>query len=240
MASRQTVCWACKGRPDPRPCPERLPAPRSPTEPTVAERRGEPSTEPGTQRSCYPCDKAGTPAHRLTTKSPRDAAPQAEGQARKGLLEGWDGPNFSRTHPGRREGSQPTCPVGKTEPLREGRRPPGVPTSPPLSGAPGSGWWPESRAESPEFGGLRAETGGRGCEDRAGGTHHGGRRSPFQTAGGRFAAGPWLGHHLGREGEGRQAAAAAELAWRSLSPAPPRACYINRRRTMSPNFVVGI
>lgn len=41
-------------------------------------------------------------------------------------------------------------------------------------------------------------------------------------------------------GEGTQAAAAAELAPRSLSPAPPRACYINRRRTMSPNFVVGI
>ena len=41
-------------------------------------------------------------------------------------------------------------------------------------------------------------------------------------------------------GEGTQAAAAAELAPRSLSPAPPRACYINRRGTMSPNFVVGI
>lgn len=41
-------------------------------------------------------------------------------------------------------------------------------------------------------------------------------------------------------GEGTQAAAAAELAPRSLSPAPPRACYINRRGTMSLNFVVGI
>lgn len=41
-------------------------------------------------------------------------------------------------------------------------------------------------------------------------------------------------------GEGTQAAAAAALAPRSLSPAPPRACYINRRGTMSPNFVVGI
>lgn len=41
-------------------------------------------------------------------------------------------------------------------------------------------------------------------------------------------------------GEGTPAAAAAELALRSLSPAPPRASYINRRGTMSPNFVVGI
>ena len=41
-------------------------------------------------------------------------------------------------------------------------------------------------------------------------------------------------------GGGTQAAAAAALAPRSLSPAPPRACYINRRGTMSPNFVVGI
>ena len=41
-------------------------------------------------------------------------------------------------------------------------------------------------------------------------------------------------------GEGTQAAAAAALDPRSLSPAPPRACYINRRGTMSPNFVVGI
>lgn len=78
-----------------------------------------------------------------------------------------------------------------------------------------------------------------GVEGRAERTHHGGRRGPFKAAGGRFAAGPWLGHHLG-EGEGTQAAAAAELAPRSLSPAPPRACYINRRGTMSLNFVVGI
>lgn len=43
-------------------------------------------------------------------------------------------------------------------------------------------------------------------------------------------------------GRGRetQAAAAAELPPRSLSPAPPRACYINQRGTMSLNFVVGI
>lgn len=77
------------------------------------------------------------------------------------------------------------------------------------------------------------------AESRAERTHHGRRRGPFKTAGGRFAAGPWLGHHLG-EGEGMQATAADELARSCQSPAPPRACYINRRRTMSPNFVVGI
>lgn len=39
------------------------------------------------------------------------------------------------------------------------------------------------------------------AESRAERTHLGRRRGPFKTAGGRFAAGPWLGHHLG-EGEG--------------------------------------
>lgn len=37
-------------------------------------------------------------------------------------------------------------------------------------------------------------------EGRAELTHHGGRSGPFQAAGGRFAAGPWLGHHLGEGG----------------------------------------
>lgn len=42
--------------------------------------------------------------------------------------------------------------------------------------------------------------GGPGAEGRAKRTHHGGRRGPFKAASGRFAAGPWLGHHLGEGG----------------------------------------
>lgn len=39
-----------------------------------------------------------------------------------------------------------------------------------------------------------------GAESRTERTHHGRRSGPFKTAGGRFAAGPWLGHHLGEGG----------------------------------------
>lgn len=81
---------------------------------------------------------------------------------------------------------------------------------------------------------------GPGTEGRAERTHHGGWRGPFKAAGGRFAAGPWLGHHLGEGGGNASGGGCSTVAPRSLSPAPPRACYINRRGTMSPNFVVGI
>lgn len=76
------VCWVCKERPDPRPCLERLPRPRRPTEPAVGETgrtAPELSAQPSARVAAASEDKSGAPAHQLTTKFSRDAALWATG-----------------------------------------------------------------------------------------------------------------------------------------------------------------
>lgn len=145
--SRQTACWAYRGRPDPRPCPERLPGPPRPTEPAARGTEGEPSAEvsadPGARRCGDLRDKSGAPAHQLTTKSSRDAAPWARGQERnrlpkrKGRLQlltcaSWV-PGAVKTHI-----------LGRKTKTQRGAAPS---ASRPARAASGSG--PESRARSP-------------------------------------------------------------------------------------------
>lgn len=95
-------------------------------------------------------------------------------------------PTFNTRVLGAGNGQSPHSLRGKPR-LREGRRPSGVPQRMGLGSGPKAG---------PQV--LRA---GPQTEGRAERTHHSGWRGPFKAAGGRFAAGPWLGHHLG-EGAG--------------------------------------
>ena len=72
-----------------------------------------------------------------------------------------------------------------------------------------------------------------GTEGRAERTHHGGWRGPFKAAGGRFAAGPWLGHHLG---EGGGNASGGGCSTGSAQPEPsasPRLLYKPARNNES-------
>lgn len=88
---------------------------------------------------------------------------------------------------------------------------------------------PESRVSSPGPG--RQGTGDR----RAGPNELTMARKvarSFKAAGGRFAAGPWLGLSPGGGG-GNASGGGCSTGSAQLSPAPPRACYINRRGTMS-------
>lgn len=76
-------------------------------------------------------------------------------------------------------------------------------------------------------------TGRPGTESRAERTHHGGRRGPFKAAGGRFAAGPWLGHHLG-EGGGNAGGGGCRTGSAQPEPsASPRLLYKPARNNES-------
>lgn len=150
-------------------------------------------------------------------------------------LENWDGgaywrgrDGFSYSHagPGGRERSVPIFSVGKLR-LRKGAAPSGIP--------------PGARAA------VCGRKAGPGLEDRTADRRQQGRaHSPWRAerslpgSGRSLCSRTRAGPSPGGGGEGTQAVAAAELAPLRLNPAPPRACYINQRGTMSPNFVVGI
>lgn len=59
--SRRTACWACRGTPGPRPCPERPPGLRRPTAPAGARTGGQ--REPGGTRSPEPSGPAAADAN---------------------------------------------------------------------------------------------------------------------------------------------------------------------------------
>lgn len=91
---------------------------------------------------------------------------------------------------------------------------------------------------------VRGPKAGPGPQDRAAGapetegraerTHHGGRRGPFKAAGGRFAAGPWLGHHLGEGGGGNAGGGGCKTGSAQPEPsASPRLLYKPARNNES-------
>lgn len=218
--SRRKACWAYRGKPGPRPCPERRPGPRRPTEPAVGESEGRTLSRGPIRTASVAAASETDPG--LSEPTDNEIPPKRQAA---GYRTGMEGPT----------GEERTAPTSSTRVLgaRSGQSSPSRPDSRGSERGGALRQSPSARGRKAALAPQGPAAGGPGTEGRAERTHHGGWRGPFKAAGGRFAAGPWLGHHLG-EGGGNAGGGGCSAGSAQPEPsASPRLLYKPARNNES-------